>query len=145
MKIQHSIAIAVLSLVVFAAGCSSPSKRISKNQQLFDTFPAEVQSAIRAGNVDIGFTPEMVVMALGEPARRYTRTTERGASEVWAYKSSGMSPSFSFGLGMGMGMRGGGRTAVGSGVGVSTGGGHADDRVRIVFENGKVTAVEQVK
>lgn len=142
MKIKHSTTLAFLALaVVFFAGCASTSRRISRNQELFDTFPADVQAGIRAGNVDVGFTPEMVMMALGEPDRRYTRITEHGAFEVWAYRSRA-TPRVSLGLGIGGGS---GRTSVGTSVGVATGGDRADDRVRVVFSNGKVTSVEQVR
>lgn len=141
MRINNAIAIAFLSLaVVFIASCSSTSRRISRNQQLFDTFPADVQASIRAGKIDIGFTPEMVMIAIGEPDRRYTRITEHGSAEVWAYRSS--SPSVSFGLGI---SGGSGRTGVGTSVGVATGGDRADDRVRVIFINGQVTSVEQVR
>lgn len=134
---KHIPGIAILALVAaLFAGCSTTSSRISKNQSLFDTFPAEVQAGIRAGKVDIGYTPEMVMMALGEPSRRYTRTTQNGSSEVWAYQSK--APSVSLGLGIGSG----GRTSIGTGVGVSTGD-RRDDKVRVIFEGGKVSAVEQ--
>jgi hypothetical protein len=141
MKIQNSAVVAFIGLaVVLFAGCSTTSSRISKNQSLFDTYPADVQANIRAGKADIGYTPEMVIMAFGEPDRRYTRTTEHGASEVWAYKSK--APSFSFGVGVG---GGGGHTAVGTGVGITTGGTRPGDKMSIIFQGGKVTAVEQVK
>ncbi len=141
MKIQNSLGAAFLGLaIILVAGCSTTSSRISKNQQLFDTYPAAVQANIRAGKIDIGYAPEMVMMALGEPDRRYTRTTEHGASEVWAYRSK--APALSFGLGLG---GGGGHTAVGTGVGITTGGDRSDDRMRVIFEGGKVTALEQVK
>jgi hypothetical protein len=37
---------------------------------------------------------------------------------------------------------GGGSTAIGTGVGVTTGGDQGDDKVRVVFEGGKVSAIE---
>ena len=142
MKTQKHIFVAVVLGMagLFLAGCSTTSGRIKKNQEVFDAYPAEVQANIRAGKVDIGYTPEMALMALGEPDRRYTRTTEQGASEVWAYRSK--APSVSFGVGMGIG---GGRSGVGSGVGIMTGGDRSDDKLRVIFEGGKVTAVEQSK
>lgn len=121
------------------AGCSTTSGRIKKNQQLFDSYPVDVQSNIRNGKVDINYTPDMVLMALGEPDRRYGRTTEQGTSEVWAYTSK--APTFSFGLGVG---GGGGRTGIGTGAGVTTGG-NSDEKVRVVFQEGKVVSVEQLK
>lgn len=142
MKIQKKIlSIAVLcALAALATGCSSTASRIQKNQQYFDTLPADAQANIRAGKVDIGYTPEMVQIAIGEPSRRYTRTTERGSSEVWAYASK--APALSIGIGVG---GGGGHTAVGTGVGVTTGGDRSDDKIRVIFEGGKVTSVEQSK
>lgn len=141
MKTQNRLVIAFLGFALLVlAGCSTTSGRIQKNQQLFDSYPAEVQANIRAGKVDIGYAPEMVMMAIGEPDRRYTRTTEQGASEVWAYRSK--APALSFGFGVG---GGGGGAAIGTGVGITTGGDRSDDKVRVIFEGGKVTAVEQVK
>lgn len=141
MKIQKRIFPAVFCLLVaLACGCSTTSSRIQKNQQLFDTLPADAQANIRAGKVAIGYTPEMVQMALGDPDRRYTRTSEHGSSEVWAWASK--APAISFGVGIG---GGGGRTGVGTGVGITTGGDRSDDKIRVIFEGGKVTAMEQSK
>lgn len=131
-----SLALAVISL---GAGCaSSPQSRIKKNQDAFNTYPAAVQAAIQRGEVTAGFTPDQVRLAQGEPDRVLTRTSETGQSEVWIYRERG--PRVGLGLGLGFG---GGN--VGTGVGVSTGGRQFDDeRLRVVFTGGRVTAVEQV-
>jgi hypothetical protein len=123
------------------SGCaSSPDSRIKKNQELFNSLPPQAQASIRAGKVDIGFTPDMVLLALGDPDRRYMRTNERGSTEVWAYAAKSSGPAVSLGLGFGMG-RG---VGLGTGIGVVTGGGdRADDRTRVLFEGGKVASVEQ--
>src|SRR5690606_18046612 len=102
-------------------------------------YPADVQQKIRAGEAAVGFTAEQARMALGEPARTYARTTEQGQAEVWAYRSK--APSLSVGVGVG---GGGGSTRVGGGVGVSTGD-RREDRLRLVFRDGRVIAVEQVR
>ena len=124
-------------------GCSSSlASRIKKNQELFDSLPPQAQASIRAGKVEVGFTPGMVRLALGEPDRLYVRTTERGSAEVWAYDSKSSSPSLSFGFGVGGGMGRG----IGTGIGIGTtigGGDRADDRMRVIFEAGKVSAIEQ--
>jgi hypothetical protein len=129
--------IAALSLML-AACSSTPESRIGDQQALFDSFPPEVQQKIRAGQVDVGFTPDMARMALGEPERKYERTSGRGVSEVWAYRDS--QPTFSVGLGGGSF---GGSGGFGGGVGVATGGESPEDRLRLVFENGKVASVER--
>src|SRR5688500_2094501 len=96
----------VFALVCVAA-CASTGARIKSNQATFDALPAATQAKIREGKVDVGFTQTMVVMALGKPDRQYTRTTQAGQSEVWAYRDRG--PAFSFGVGVG----GGGHSGVG--------------------------------
>lgn len=130
-------AVAAVLAFVFITGCSSPDSRIRKNQAAFDSLPAETQSKIRSGKVEVGFTQAMVLMALGEPDRRYLRTSEKGQTEVWAYRDKG--PAFSIGLGIG---GGGGNTAVGGGIGVSTAGDREEDKIRVLFEAGKVSATE---
>lgn len=126
-----------LLLALGLAACATPASRISSQQSAFDSYPTEVQQKIRAGQIGIGFSPEQVRMALGEPSDRYSRQTEKGESEVWAYRD------FKPGLSFGMGTFSGGSTSVGGGIGIGTGGGNAEDKLRVTFEAGRVTAIEQ--
>ena len=75
----------VLPLVVLLAGCATPAKRIQQNQDLFDSFPVAAQARIRGGQIDLGFTPDMVRIALGDPQRKLVRRTAEGEAEVWLY------------------------------------------------------------
>lgn len=128
----------LLALALAVAGCASPASRIRDSQAAFDQYPPAVQQKIRAGQADIGFTPAMARMALGEPDRKFSRTTASGDSEVWAYHDS--KPMFSFGVGGGS--YGGGGYGGGS-VGVSSGGGQDEDKLRLVFVNGVVASIER--
>ena len=131
--------VSVGALLLSAAACSTPASRIKSHQAAFDALPAETQANIRAGKVEFGYTQPMVLMALGEPDRRYTRTTQAGQTEVWAYRDKG--PAFSFGVGVGGGS---GRTGMGGGIGVSTAGDRSEDKMRVVFDtSGKVSAIEK--
>jgi len=134
--------LAICLLVVVLAGCSSVSSRIERNRAEFETYPMAVREKIVAGQVDVGFTPEQVRMALGEPDRVSTRTTADGTSDVWSYRAK--RSRFAVGVGVGV-FSGGGSTRVGTGVGVNTGNRHDDERMRVVFERGAVTAVETVQ
>ena len=40
---------------------------------------------VQKGEVDIGFNTDMAYIALGDPNRKYSRTTAEGVAEVWAY------------------------------------------------------------
>jgi len=132
--------IPLLMLLGLLTSCATPESRIADHRSAFEQFSPEIQQKIRTGQVDVGFTPEMVVMALGEPARKFTRKTERGDTEVWSYHDD--SPKFSFGLGVGSGNRG---SSIGGGVGVSTGGYDPEEKIRVEIRGGAVTAVDLLK
>jgi hypothetical protein len=68
-----------------AAGCSTPATRIRQNPELFAQLAPEQQAMIQHGQVGIGFTAEMVRLALGEPDHFSTRTDADGPSEIWSY------------------------------------------------------------
>jgi hypothetical protein len=69
----------------FVSGCSTPATRIRQNPELFAQLTPAQQEAIRRGQVAVGFTAEMVRLALGEPDRYSTRTDADGTSEIWSY------------------------------------------------------------
>lgn len=133
-----------LGLILVAAGlagcATTPESRVEKNAALVATWPAEVQTQVRAGKVAIGFTAEQVRVAVGEPDRIANRTDVAGAHDVWVYFDE--APRFSFGVGVGSG---GGGSGVGGGVRVGSGGRRERERMRLTFENGKVSAIEQAK
>ncbi len=128
-----------MSVIASAINCASVDSRVKKNQMAFDSWPADVREKVRAGKIEIGFTNQMVHVALGDPDRIITRTTDRGVSEGWVYEDS--SPGFSLGLGLGA-MHG--INAFGGGV--SVGDGWRDrELLRVIIEDGKVTAIETRK
>jgi outer membrane protein assembly factor BamE (lipoprotein component of BamABCDE complex) len=127
----------VIGAWLLVAGCSTPASRISKNESAFSEWPAAVQEKIRAGQIDLGFTPEQVKMALGNPERTSTRTDNDGTREVWYYPSK--KPRVSFGVGLGTAR---GNTAYGAGVNVGSGDRRRDDSTRVIFQGGRVSAIE---
>jgi hypothetical protein len=133
---------ALLSLLLLAlAGCATtPAERIAKNQAAYAAWPPDVQARVKAGEVAPGFTPAQVRMALGEPDHIYSRTAANGTDEVWAYRDR--KPRITIGLGV---MGGGGGTRVGGSTVVSSGGPYLDDVLRVVFEEGRVSAIEEMK
>jgi outer membrane protein assembly factor BamE (lipoprotein component of BamABCDE complex) len=81
------LAAAVALAAVLGFGCSTPATRIKENPQLFGSFPPDIQANVRAGKIDVGYTKDMVMMALGKPDRIYSRKTEAGSAEVWSFTS----------------------------------------------------------
>ena len=123
--------------LLLAAGCSTPASRIQSQQAAFDGWPAAVQAKVRTGQIDVGFTPPMVQVALGTADRSYTRTTDRGSSEVWVYFDH--SPKISVGVGVGGSS---GSTAYGGSMVVGNEGFRDNEVLRVIFEGGQVVAVE---
>jgi hypothetical protein len=133
--------VALAGLLLAAAGCSTVDSRIAKNRDQFNSWPAAVQDKIVLGQIGIGFTPDQVRVALGDPDRVFTRTTADGTSQVWSYRDR--SPKFGFGVGVGAGTFGSHGGSFGT-VGIGTGAGyHDDEKMGVVFDSaGRVSAIE---
>ncbi|RJX36024.1 MAG: hypothetical protein C4531_00715 [Desulfurivibrio sp.] len=84
----------LLVLIVCCAltGCMSAQyyrdRRIAENPELFNSFSPQVREQISLGQINIGFTEDMVRLAWGPPDRIYIRTTDRGEATVWTYSST---------------------------------------------------------
>lgn len=88
MKSQMKTYITALFLAVtmlLLGACSTTRSRINRNQALFDTLTPVEQAQIQQGIVDIGFTPEMVYMALGRADNVQDRVTPNGTLTIWVY------------------------------------------------------------
>lgn len=81
-----TIALLLMVAALVVAGCASPASRIRRNPELFASVPAADQELIKQGNIAIGFTPDMVRLALGEPDFIARRTDRSGTSEIWRYR-----------------------------------------------------------
>jgi hypothetical protein len=129
------------AFLLLLAGCATTSAdRIAQNRSTFDSWPAEVQGKIRAGQVALGFSEEQVLMALGDPDRTIARTTEQGTAIVWAYSHRG--PQVSFGLGM---AGGSGHTGYGAGVAINDRPYFNGDAMHVVFMDHKLVSIETTK
>jgi hypothetical protein len=140
MSFRRTLSLGVGIAALVLSGCTTartPADRIARDRPTFESWPAEVQQKVRAGEVAVGFSESQVQMALGKPDDVSTRTTAEGKTVVWTYRDR--SPRVGFGIGVG---GGGGGTGVGLGVGTSTGGTQAP-RLRVIFSEGFVSAIEQ--
>lgn len=136
---MRGISVILAAALPAAVACSTPKSRIRRSPEKFASYPPDVREKIRAGQVDIGFDPDMVYMALGKPRQRFTRTTREGVFETWVYGRGGGRPGVGFSIG---GATGGGGGIYGGGVSVGSGGGYYADEMRVVFQGGRVVAVE---
>ena len=75
------------ALAVALTGCSTISSRIHEKAAIYYALDPATQEQIRHGQVGVGYTPDMVYMALGTPTRHVNRVTNDGVETTWIYKS----------------------------------------------------------
>ncbi|MFM1850403.1 MAG: hypothetical protein RIS54_87 [Verrucomicrobiota bacterium] len=69
------------------AGCSTFEKRAAQKSAVFNALDAPTQAKLKEGVVEIGYTPDVVYIALGSPDRRTEEVTAKGRKETWIYNS----------------------------------------------------------
>jgi len=87
MKMSPLSLVCMFALALGLAGCSTPSSRIESNPAAFKAATPEQQEQIMKGVVSLGFTPDLVRLAIGNPDSIRTRLDKDGTSEVWLYRT----------------------------------------------------------
>ncbi len=124
---------------MLTACASTPERRIAKNPELFESFPADVQENVRAGIIRIGYDRDMVRLALGDPNRISTRQREGEVLEIWTYTGVYYTSET-------YRVRDFGRfSTMEQNIIVDRTRQHPYDRMRVEFRDGYVEAVEQVQ
>lgn len=77
------LSLVAISLLTLITACSTFESRIKENQTVFDKLSPADQQTVRAGFIKVGFTPEMVYMALDKPERKVAGAT--AGEETWIY------------------------------------------------------------
>jgi hypothetical protein len=133
-----------LPLLLLLAGCATPAHRIQQNQELFDALPVAAQARIRGGQIDLGFTPAMARIALGEPQRKLLRHTPEGDTEIWLYVDTTRSYDRQRADIDGMSLSGpGGIRSIGGSAWINVMQEKEFIRIRAEFKNGVITAIEE--
>lgn len=81
---QGRLALLLCCLLLLTA-CETLNSRLTRNQALLATFPAEHQSLIRQGQVAVGFSQAEVYLAWGAPSHKTFTENTRGHEEAWLY------------------------------------------------------------
>lgn len=76
-----------LVFTVVLAGCSTIDNRIQEKSDVFAKLDPVTQSKLKQGIIDLGFTPDMVYIALGKPDEIRERTGDGGHKTVWKYNT----------------------------------------------------------
>lgn len=78
----------LLAAVLLLGACSTVSSRINEKAPVFYSLDANTRAKIAHGDVELGYTPDMVYIALGEPdLKRAQVSTTGGNTEQWIYQT----------------------------------------------------------
>ncbi len=147
MKTILPLSLSLLLAAGLVTGCSTVNSRIREKAPLYYSLDANTQSKIAHGDIDVGFTPDMVYIALGEPTRKRERTTQDGTNDTWIYSTY-------YDRYEGTAQVGYHRWVVpyGRGYRVFWEPAYQDvysqqreDRIRVTFANGKVSSIDQAR
>jgi hypothetical protein len=71
----------------FLVGCQSVNERIKEKPDVFASVDKATQDKIKQGIIDLGFTPDLVYLALGQPDQKRESVTAAGTSVTWIYNT----------------------------------------------------------
>jgi hypothetical protein len=74
-------------LLLALVGCNTIDHRIGEKQDVFNRLDPQTQDKIRQGIVEVGYTEDMVYIALGPPDERHEKVSAKGAETTWTYKT----------------------------------------------------------
>ena len=83
IRILLTLGILALSLV----GCSTVDSRIKEKSAAFNALDPQTQAKIRQGVIDVGFSTDLVYIALGKPDEVRDRVNTSTNESVWVYNT----------------------------------------------------------
>lgn len=147
---KNLIRLSVLAAAALLLGaCSTIESRIQEKSAVFNSLDPVAKDKISHGDIDLGFTPDMVYIALGDPDARRERISSTGSTEEWVYRSYYSDYAGSAFMGY---RRWYGHHPYGRGYRVYWRPVHYDvyrdvpeDNIRVTFQQGRVVMIDQVK
>ena len=147
MKLRLALPLVLAALAL--AGCNTIDQRIDRKSAVFGALPAVEQARLREGKIAVGDTQDMVYIAMGDPNRRIEKRTAAGIQTAWIYRTyyetydgvdfAGYRRRAFFDP------RTGRRFVSAEPCYVDVYREEAEDSLRVVFENGRVSVIEELK
>ena len=88
MRINPPRLLGILCLGLALLGltaCSTFESRAKKRPELYASLDAATKARLEIGAIDLGDTPDMVYLALGAPDEKREQVTSAGSSQTWIY------------------------------------------------------------
>lgn len=129
------------------AGCSTINSRIKEKSATFYSLSAQDQARLKQGIVNIGDTPDMVYIALGAPDAKRDTLAKNSETTTWLYKTYYQNYEGSVYVGYHRFFYWDGYLKAWrvyyEPVRQDVYSQHTQDRIRVVFQDGKVTTIDQ--
>jgi hypothetical protein len=129
------------------SGCNTFHSRARQMSGVYDALPASEQKRLQRGAINVGDTPEMVYIALGNPDERRDTVTADGSHTTWIYRTYWQQYEGTAWLGYRRiivpAPNGRGYLIYHEPVTQDVYRTHVDETIRVSFSNGVVNAVEQ--
>ena len=71
----------------FLAGCQTVDDRIKEKPEVFAKLDAVTQDKIKQGIIELGYTEDMVYLALGKPDQMRESVSAEGKATTWIYNT----------------------------------------------------------
>lgn len=84
---KHSILPLLTAALVILSGCQSINDRIKQKPEVFAKADQVTQDKIKQGIIDLGFTEDLVYLALGQPDQKREALTPTGRTISWIYNT----------------------------------------------------------
>ena len=95
----------LLGAALLLGACSTINTRINEKAPVFYSLDPDTRAKIAHGDVELGYTPDMVYIALGQPDVKRHSVSTSGQTEQWIYRSY-YDDDFAPGFGPGFGYAG---------------------------------------
>ena len=79
--------LALLGFALLASSCSTVDNRIKEKSAVFASLDPQAQAHLKQGLIDVGYTTDMVYIALGKPDEVREKTTDKGKNTTWIFKN----------------------------------------------------------
>jgi hypothetical protein len=139
--------LACLALVM--TGCSTVDSRIKEKSAAYATLDPQTQARLKESVIRVGDSTDMVYIALGQPDRTRNKTTAKGQSLTWIFSTYTQQYEGSEYVGYRRHAFFDRRTASWrihyEPVRADIYSDRVEEYMRVTFEDGKVTAIEQAK
>lgn len=87
MKSPRTFLIILVTALLGLAGCQTVESRIKEKPEAFAQVDKETQDKIRQGIIDIGFSEDLVYLALGKPDQKKESVSATGNTTTWIYNT----------------------------------------------------------